>query len=141
VRHRRRPRIAEFPVFWRYIFVCTEDPGRTRMIIRAHSTKVRIMSAGDERGPLEVPYRDVNDLMRREGAGEFDLLKGGDPPPIVFRVGDVVLVSEGLFANRQGIIKGQRNAGRWSVQINGYNALVPGEQLRAVEQSDAADPT
>jgi transcription antitermination factor NusG len=136
-RYRRKPKIVVLPLLASYAFICTEDAGKTRMIIRERVSSVRFVSAGQDRGPLEFGYRDVNDLMRREDAGEFDQIDFRKPVNI--RVGDLVfVVNDGPFHGKQGHVTARRREDRFEVRVANLKIQAAAHHLQLV--SDGPPP-
>jgi hypothetical protein len=102
-RHVRKRKLSTLPLFPAYMFVLSEDIGETRMRIRGRALRVGILSAGPGHGPLIIGYSDINEMMRREDAGEFrelDLTK-----PREFRIGElVIVVQDHAFGGHRGAI-------------------------------------
>jgi hypothetical protein len=101
-RYTRSPRIVELPLFGPYMFVLSDDVGRTRATLYERVKAVRFVSAGLERGLLILPDSDTVTLWRREEAGEFyaeniDLSKLRE-----FKIGAAVLVVQ--LNDRRGVV-------------------------------------
>jgi hypothetical protein len=130
-RFRRKPRIVQFPLFSRYMFVCTEDIGATRRLIRERATKVWFLSAGRDRGPLEIGYDAVNDLMRREESNEFDQLDRNGPARMAVKVGEIVILCGAHpLEGRSGTVEARlANGERYRIGINGLVVTAGVDQI------------
>jgi hypothetical protein len=131
-RFRRKPKIVHFPLFSRYMFVCTEDVGATRALIRARATQVWILSAGRDRGPLEIGYKDVNDLMRREDNNEFDMLDRNGPTRLAVKLGEIVILCGAHpLEGRSGTVEARlANGERYRIGVNGLVVTAGVDQIR-----------
>jgi hypothetical protein len=134
-------RESAIPLLGSYIFLTStsdsDDVGRTRILLRERVTNVHLVSAGHDRGWLTIPYSDVNDLMRREDAGEFWVERTDTIKSQEFRVGDwVIVVGTGLDGKR-GVVLKRFNATSYQVGVGNLSVTAKAEQLERADPSAA----
>jgi hypothetical protein len=130
----RKRRLATYPLFPAYMFLLSEDIGETRARIRGRALRVGILSAGPGRGPLIIDYRDVNDLMRRKDAGEFQVLDMTIQRE--FKIGDLVVIIGGTLQDHRGAIIKRLNGIAYQVGIGNLKIMAKAEHLRPVNGED-----
>jgi hypothetical protein len=110
------------------MFVLSEDIGETRARIRARSLHVHILSAGFGRGPLVIGYDDINDLMKREDAGEFNVLDMTVQHE--FKIGDLVVIIGGALADHRGAVIKRLNGAGYQIGVGNLKIMAKAEHLR-----------
>jgi hypothetical protein len=138
-RFMRRPRESAIPLLGPYVFALAlgrddndGDVGATRNLLRERIPSVRLVSAGQGRGWLTIPYADVNDLIRREDAGDFTFGRLDLSKPQAFAVGDWVIIVDRAsgFEGRKGLVVKLVNAHAYKLQIGNLNVTARGDQLQ-----------
>lgn len=101
-RHTRKPRVVRYPLFSRYLFIWTGDAWADFAIINSVSANIWIVRNKDHEF-VYVEDKDIDRLVAREASGEFDQMHDGEA--IRFRVGDLVLIRSGPFADLRGMVE------------------------------------
>jgi hypothetical protein len=92
---------------------------RDRARIRVRAVKFWILKT--DKGPIIVEPHEIETLRTREAAGEFDFLKKG--AVIRIAIGSVVLVAQGPFEGKRGVIAAQLRDDRYRVGLNNFSVL------------------
>jgi hypothetical protein len=125
---RRRCKTIELPLLSPYVFLLSEDMGRTRGLIRERFSSVQLVSAGAGRGALVIPDNDINRLMADEAAGKF-VYERFRAQPVEYRVGDMVLVVGGPLVDRSGMIQQRLNGHLYKVGVGNLTVTAKAEHL------------
>jgi hypothetical protein len=126
------------PLLGPYFFAlpADDDVGRTRLLLRERAKSVNPVSAGKNRGWLTVPYSDVNDLIRREDAGEFTFGRIDMSKPQEFRVGDWVLVVGTGLDGKRGVVLKRFNGHAYQVAVGSLRVTAKADQLQPAGSVD-----
>ncbi|WP_369726741.1 transcription termination/antitermination protein NusG [Bradyrhizobium sp. LLZ17] len=117
ISHARVKKVAERPLLGRYLFVEIDYPRQSfAPIMEQRAVQYAISVAGV---PWPMPRPDVEALLHRYMAGEFDEVAYGPVP-----VGARVAIVQGQFENWLATVTGQERGGKLTLKLLGRNVQV-----------------
>lgn len=132
VSHARVRKIVERPILGRYLFVEVDYP---RQSFNAVASAQGVESMVSDRGsPCVIARKDVEGLMRRYLAGEFDQVANEAIP-----IGARVVLVEGKFNNWLATVTGREKGGRMTVKLVGSDQeleKIPRQSIAPAAGSD-----
>jgi transcription antitermination factor NusG len=117
ISHARQKKVGERALLGRYLFVEVDFPKQSfGPVMSTPGVEYAISVAGV---PWPMPRADVEDLLHRYMAGEFDEVANGPVP-----VGARVTLLEGQFENWLATVTAREKGGRVTVKLLGKNVHV-----------------
>ncbi|WP_316196304.1 MULTISPECIES: transcription termination/antitermination protein NusG [unclassified Bradyrhizobium] len=132
VSHARVKKAVERPLLGRYMFVEVDYPRQSFAPLTAtRGVDAVISSAGT---PWPMPRAEVEDLLHRQMAGEFDEVAKGPIP-----VGARVAIVEGEFENWLATVTERVRGGKLSLRLLGGKVGLTGISSRSVRAASPFD--
>lgn len=120
VKHTRRRRNVERPVWLGYLFVRVVPSAAAWVGLRGVDGVVSVL--GTERGPLPVKDEIINDLRGLVAEGAFNLKRDGD-----IAIGTKVMIERGPMKWCQGVLDGYVGTRAARVMVPVFGGIVPVE--------------